>query len=124
LWLKDTRTYHVQGWLNQIGSGSLSRNTLKHIKSVVSAIFTLAKQQDYFHAENPARDTAINPGAAEPQETYAYSLEEIQGILSLLPEPAGTAFAIAAFMGLRYGEIRGLLWENYRDGEMHISRSI
>jgi hypothetical protein len=33
--------------------GSLSRNTLKHIKSVVSAIFTLAKQQDYFHAENP-----------------------------------------------------------------------
>jgi integrase len=124
LWLKDTRTYHVQGWLNQIGAGSLSRNTLKHIKSVVSAIFTLAKQQDYFHAENPARDTAINPGAAEPQETYAYSLEEIHGILSLLPEPAGTAFAIAAFMGLRYGEIRGLLWENYRDGEMHISRSI
>ena len=124
VWLKDARTYHVQGWLNQIGSGKLSRNTLKHIKSVVSAIFTLAKQQDYFQAENPARDTAINPGAAEPQETYAYSLEEIHGILSLLPEPAGTAFAIAAFMGLRYGEIRGLLWENYRDGEMHISRSI
>jgi integrase len=124
VWLKDTRTYHVQGWLNQIGMGSLSRNTLKHIKSVVSAIFTLAKQQDYFHAENPARDTAINPGAAEPKETYAYTLEEIQGILSQLPEPAGTAFAIAAFMGLRYGEIRGLLWENYSNEEMHVTRSI
>jgi integrase len=123
-WLKNTRTYHVQGWLNQVGSRNLSRNTLKHVKSVVSAIFTLAKQQDYFQAENPARDTAIDPGAAEPQETYAYSLEEIQRILSLLPEPAATAFAIASFMGLRYGEIRGLLWENYRDGEMHISRSI
>jgi hypothetical protein len=60
--------------------GSLSRNTLRHIKSVVSAIFTLAKQQDYFHAENPARDTAINPSAAEPQETYAYSFEEIHTI--------------------------------------------
>ena len=90
----------------------------------MSAIFTLAKQQDYFQAENPARDTAINPGAAEPQETYAYSLEEIQGILSRLPEPAATAFAIAAFMGLRYGEIRGLLWENYRNEEMHVTRSI
>jgi integrase len=123
-WLKDTRTYHVQGWLNQIGMGSLSRNTLKHIKSVVSAIFTLAKQQDYFHSENPARDATINPAAAEPQETYAYSLKEIQRILSWLPEPAGTAFAIAAFMGLRYGEIRGLLWENYRDGEMQVTRSI
>jgi len=124
MWLKDTRTYHVQGWLDQIGAGSLSHNTLKHIKSVVSAIFKLAKQQNYFEAENPARDTAINPAAAEPKETYAYSFEEIQSILSLLPEPSGTAFAIAAFTGLRYGEIRGLLWENYIDGEIQVSRSI
>jgi integrase len=124
IWLKDTRTYHVQSWLNQIGASKLSRNTLKHVKSVISGIFTLAKQQDYFQAENPARDSAINPKAAEPQETYAYSLEEIQTILSLLPEPAATAFAVAAFMGLRHGEIQGLLWENYRDEELYVSRSI
>ena len=124
VWLKDARTYHVQSWLNQIGAGKLSRNTLKHVKSVVSGIFTLAKQQDYFQGENPARDSAINPKSAEPQETYAYTLEEIQTILSLLPEPAATAFAVAAFMGLRHGEIQGLLWENYRDGELYVSRSI
>jgi integrase len=123
-WLKDTRTYHVQGWLNHIGAEKLSRNTLKHVKSVISGIFTLAKQQDYFQWENPARDTAINPKASEPKETYAYSLDEIQSILSLLPEPAATAFAVAAFMGLRHGEIQGLLWENYRDGELYVSRSI
>jgi integrase len=81
-------------------------------------------QQDYFQGENPARDSAVNPKAAEPQETYAYTLEEIQAILSLLPEPAATAFAVAGFMGLRHGEIQGLLWENYRDGEMSVSRSI
>ena len=124
VWLRDTRTYHVQGWLNQIGTSGLSRNTLKRIKSVVSGVFTLAKQQDYFQGENPARDTAINPGAAEPQETYGYNLDEIKGILAILPEPASTAFAVAAFMGLRRGEIQGLLWENYRDGEMYVSRSI
>src|SRR5713101_6420603 len=124
VWLKDTRTYHVQGWLNQIGAGKLSRNTLKHVKSVISGIFTLAKQQDYFQGENPARDSAVNPKAAEPQETYAYTLEEIQVVLSLLPEPAATAFAVAAFMGLRHGEIQGLLWENYHGGEMYVSRSI
>jgi integrase len=124
IWLRDTRTYHVQGWLNQIGAEKLSRNTLKHIKSAVSGIFTLAKQQDYFQGENPARDTAINPQASEPQETYAYTLEEIGAILSYLPEPAATAFAVAAFMGLRHGEIQGLLWENYRDGEMFVSRSV
>jgi integrase len=124
VWLKDARTYHVQGWLNQIAAAKLSRNTLKHIKSTISGTFTLAKQQDYFQGENPARDTAIDPGASEPQETYAYSLEEIQTIISLLPEPAATAFAVAGFMGLRHGEIQGSLWENYRDGEIYVSRSI
>ena len=37
------------------------------------------------------------------EETYAYSLEEIGQILSVLPEPAATVFAVAAFTGaLRY----------------------
>ncbi len=53
MWLKDTRTFHVQAWLNQIAAAKLSRNTLKHIKSVISGTFTLAKQQDYFQSENP-----------------------------------------------------------------------
>src|SRR5271165_5130634 len=51
-------------------------------------------------------------------------VKEIHTILSGLPEPAGTAFAIAAFMGLRHGEIRGLQWENYQNEEMQVSRSI
>jgi hypothetical protein len=38
----------------------------------------------------PTRDTAINPGAAEPQETYAYSLEETLSSKSLLTEIAMT----------------------------------
>ena len=123
-WLKETRTYNVQSWLDRIGASNLGRNSLKHIKSAISGIFTLAKQQDYFQGENPARDTAISPEAREPEETYAYSLEEIQSILGALPEPAATAFAVAAFTGLRRGEIQGLLWENYHDSELYVSRSV
>jgi hypothetical protein len=54
----------------------------------------------------------IAPSAPEGQETYAYTLDEVQSILSLHPEQATTAFAVAAFMGLRHGEIQGLLWES------------
>ncbi|MGD0212709.1 MAG: hypothetical protein ABSB87_05705 [Terriglobales bacterium] len=50
--LPDTRTFHVQQWLDQIGQQILSRHTLKHIKSVISGIFTLAKQQHYFDGIN------------------------------------------------------------------------
>jgi integrase len=102
----------------------LSKNSLKRIQSVLSGVFALAKQLGYYEGVNPLQDTRVDPRAAEPAETYAYSLEEVQALVAVLPEPAATAFAVAAFMGLRIGEIEALQWEDYRDGEMHIARSI
>jgi integrase len=51
------------------------------------------------------RETALPP-APKGEDTHAYTLEEITTILGVLPEPAATVFAMAAFMGLRRGEIR------------------
>ncbi|MDP9159834.1 MAG: hypothetical protein M3O09_06340, partial [Acidobacteriota bacterium] len=90
-WLKQTRTYQVQCWLNEIGkNGSkrrdsevrvpLSKNSLKRIQSVLSGLFSLAKQLGYYDGVNPVQDTRVDPRAAEPAETYAYSLEEVQSI--------------------------------------------
>jgi integrase len=103
--------------------GHLSRNSVRHIKSLLSGIFKFAKQQGYFDGENPVKDTAV-PSGPEPYETYAYSLEEIAQILAALPEPAATAFAVAAFTGARRGEVRGLSWENYRDDAIRITQSV
>ena len=67
---------------------------------------------------------AIAHDAKEPQETYAYSLEEIRAMLAVLPEPTATIFATAAFTGLRRGEIRGMRWEDYADGEFRVTQSV
>jgi len=123
--MKDVRTCDAQQWLNQVARGrELGRNTLKHIKSALSGIFTLAKQQGYFDGANPMQGTAISPAATEPQETHALSFDEVQTILSVLPEPAATVFSVAAFAGLRFGELQGLNWEDYRDGALWVSRSV
>lgn len=122
--LRDVRTYHVQRWLDSIGKSGLGRNSLKHAKSVLSAIFKAAKQGGFFEGLNPVQDTRTNPDAVSPRETVAHSLADIQAILAVLPEPAATAFAVAAFCGLRVGEVEALRWEDYHDGKMHISRSI
>ncbi len=45
-------------------------------------------------------------------------------MLSLLPDPAATVVAAAAFTGLRKGELRGLKWEDYSDGEIRVRRSV
>lgn len=124
IWMREIRTCDVQRILDDIARpGTLSSNSLRHIKSQISAVFSYAKQQGYFDGENPARNTAI-PSSRPSEETYAYSLEEIAQILSVLPEPAATVFAVAAFTGARRGEIRGLMWENYHDNEIQVTRSI
>ena len=94
--LKEIRTFTVQGWLNQIGREDLSRNSLHRIKSTLSGMFTLAKQLGYFDGVNPVQGTSVSSRAREAQETYAYSLEEVNLMIALFPEPASTAFAVAA----------------------------
>ena len=123
-WLKQVHTFHAQQWLDAIADedGDLSRNSLRRIQSVLSGMFSLAKRLGYYTGVNPVQDTRVDPAAAEAAETYAYTLEEIQQLLDLLPEPAATAFAGSS--GCRIGEIEGLQWEDYHDGELRISRSI
>jgi integrase len=76
------------------------------------------------HRGSPsAGDSNPNP-QSEPQEMHAYDLDEIQLMLSVMPEPAATIFAVAAFTGLRRSELQGLRWEDYQSGQIRVSRSI
>jgi integrase len=123
--LKDYKTFDIQNWLNQVGrDGKLAKNSLKGIKAFISGLFKEARRLGYYDGPNPAQDTRVNPDAPEPGSTYAYSLEEIATILGILPEPAATIFAIAAYGGLRRGEIEGLEWTDYKYGELQVRRSI
>jgi Phage integrase family len=54
----------------------------------------------------------------------AYSLEEEVQMLGILPEPAATAVAVAAFTGTRKGEIRGLLWEDYDGFSIRVKQAV
>jgi len=102
--------------------GSLSKSTLKGFKAFASSMFKEAKRLGYSDV-NPVVDALVDPASRGAADTYAYSLEEIEAILALLPDPASTIFAIAAYAGLRRGEIEALRWENYRDGNLHVEQS-
>ena len=123
LWTRDVRTRHIQAVLDAMAATErFGINSMKHVKSFLSGIFRLAAQQGYFDGSNPVRDASL-PRARAAEETHAYSLEEIQTMIAAVPEPASTMLATAAFTGVRRGELRGMYWENYRDGELLIARS-
>jgi len=101
----------------------LSRRTLGHIKNLMSGVFKHAKRIGAINGINPMQDVSL-PKARPAAETYAYSLEEILQMISLLPEPAATIVATAAFTGLRKSELRGLLWENFQGDALWITQSV
>ncbi len=126
LWTKDTKTKHLQRVLNEMAkTGRFNISSLKRAKSLLSAVFKLAIQQGYYRSEwqNPVRGCSL-PKARPENETHAYTLDEVEAMLAALPEPAATIVATAAYTGLRRGELRGLRWENIRDGEILVGCSV
>jgi integrase len=121
--LRDFRTADGEHILESIAKESkLTSTTLAHIKALLSGVFRYAKRKGVIHSENPMRDVVL-PKGKPPGETHAYSLEEITQMLNVLPEPAATIVAAAAFTGARKGEVRGFLWENYDGEQVYISQS-
>jgi integrase len=107
------KTCHIQEWLRSIAKEHrVSKTTLQHVKHFLSGVFRFAAQQDYREG-NPVKLAEIPAFATAGSEGSAYTLDEINLMLNVLPEPAATVVAVAAYTGLRLGEIRGLRWEGY-----------
>jgi integrase len=122
--LRDFRTIDGQHLLRSIAAREdLSRPTLAHIKHFLCGVFRFARRQGILNTPNPMHDVEI-PKGRPAGGTYAYSLEEEALMLTLLPEPAATAVATAAFTGARKGELRGFLWQNYDGGEIRVEKSV
>jgi len=102
---------------------TLGRNSLKHIKAFPNGVFKEAKRLGILDGVNPMQDVSV-PKAAESQETYAYSLDEVKKMLAVLKEPARTVVLTAALTGLRKGEIRGLRWEHFTGKELSVQQSV
>lgn len=121
--LREFRTVDGERILEAIAAEhKLTSTTLAHIKAFLSGIFRYAKRQGAMNSENPMRDVVL-PKGKPAGETHAYSLEAITQMLNVLPEPASTIIAVAAFTGVRKGELRGCLWEDYDGEQVLISQS-
>jgi integrase len=123
--LRDFNTPVAQRLLDEIArqNPEMRKTTLHKLKSMLSAIFKLAIQQDYRLGPNPIRETSL-PRARESGETIAYDLDTVLAMLRVVPEPSRTVIAVAAFAGLRRGEIEGLLWEAYDGNNLKVMRAM
>jgi integrase len=129
VWLRDIQTADVQGWLNDIESQArtpaglkLAHTSLARIKSFLSGAFKHALQAGMMTGVNPATSASVPRGRAS-KETHAYELSVAQQIIAVLKEPESTIVAVAAYSGLRLGEILGLTWENYSGATLNVTQN-
>jgi integrase len=123
--VRDFTTVHAQATLDAIGreNPDLARQTLFRLKSLMSAVVRHACSQGYHPGPNPVSLAEVTSGKSSKIPPF-YLLDEVRRIISALPEPARTAVAIAAFAGLRRGEIEGLRWEDIEPNAIRVERSI
>jgi integrase len=100
-----------------------ARTVLNNVKSFLSGAFRYAVRTGLIRF-NPMRETVV-PRTGKPMvNMHAYTLEEIEAMLKVLPEPSRTAVLVAALTGLRHSEIRGLRWEDFTGDELRVQRSV
>jgi hypothetical protein len=110
---------------------------VQHIKVTLPAIFTFAKRKGIYDGVNPMTGVSIPKGKKHGRKRLAYSLDEVEQHLELfsgsepivIPTEHGpytpdisqavvrAVIGVAAFAGLREGEIRGQWWEDDEGGD-------
>lgn len=102
----------------------LAHSTLRNVRNFLSGGMRYAIRKEVYNKANPVRETKIPTGADPTDEgTYSYTLDEVTAILAALTEPERTVCAVAAFAGLRKGEIMGLRWDDYTGDLLHVRRA-
>ena len=90
------------------------RNTINHIRSLMSGVFSHAVALGYIKT-NPIAGARVLGKTARPAKTGHYSLKEALLILAALADyvECQLVMALSFFWGLRPSEIRGLRWEDF-----------
>ena len=145
--VRDFRTVDGENLMQQIGrehGRKLAHGTYKHIKVTLSAMFTEAKRKGLIDGVNPMQGVSIPKGKKHGRKRLTYSLAEIEEHLDLFKSDPilivnddGSTYApeisarviraligVAAFAGLREGEVRGLWWEDDELSVLNIRRSV
>ena len=129
--LRDVRPEYVQHLTAAALSRGYSRQTVMHIRNVVSTIFSYAQQEMYFDGDNPA--APIKLPKVNRQPAAALTIEDMGRLLGLMRYPEKEMTILAVLTGMTVAEICGLQWKRVNltdsatvnsDGETVSARTI
>jgi len=101
---------HVEALLSESKAGGLAPASVRHVRKVVSAIFTRAKKAQYVTGDNPAGLVDL-PDPTPVRKPYALEPGQASQVLrGEMPEPYREMAMAALLTGMNASELCGLTW--------------
>ncbi len=108
--LSDISREAIQAFLTAKLRDGLAWETVHHLRCGLSKVLGAAEEWNYI-ADNPARKARL-PRRESKAERSILTSEQIQRLLTALPEPSKSAATLLVLTGLRIGELLALRWKN------------
>jgi integrase len=107
--LRDTTSAEIQKLVSSMLAKNYSVQTVKHVRTVVSAIFTHAKRLGWHSGDNPAK--LVRLPEMVRKEAHALSFDQAVAALGALKSPAREMVLFAILTSMNIAEICGLQWK-------------
>ena len=108
--LCEVHPEHVRRLTTSALNFGYSSQTVRHIRSVISAVFSHAKRELCFVGDNPA--TSVRLPEVACQRAQSLSVSQIQNALRVMKYPEREMALCAAFAKMTAAEISGLQWKH------------
>jgi integrase len=107
--LCDVRPENVQQLIDAARAAGYSTQTVKHIRNVVSAIFSHATKKRLFTGENPA--SLVKLPEMTRKEAHTLTLAQAKQVLGVMQYPEREMTLITILTSMNVAEICGLQWK-------------
>ena len=117
--LRDTTTADIQKLISRLLAKNYSVQTAKHVRTLISAIFTHAKRTGCYSGDNPAK--LVRLPEMVRKEAHALSFNQAVAVLGALKSPAQQMVLFAILTSMNIAEICGLQWKRVNLAEHFIT---
>jgi integrase len=107
--LRDVRREDAQRLVGTMLDRGYSTQAAKHVKTVISAIYTHAIEEDWFSGRNPAQGVRL-PEMVRATG-HALSFDQLSSLLPVLPPMVRIMVFLASLTSMNIAEICGLRWK-------------